>query len=100
MEYIYHFMMISLMVPLRGIPGPSFYNWHAYTSWSDQLFKQFVSNFVKIKIQNAGFPPGVITDQQKEDYVKEVSKKENISLNVDEVRTNSALRNLGKLIVI
>lgn len=72
--------------------------WH-YEKWSNDLFKGFIDAFVKIKIAASGFPPDVISQNEKEEYVKNVSQKENITLAVKEVNKNAGLRSLGKLMI-
>ena len=50
-----------------------------------------MSNFLKIKIAASGFPEGCNTDEQKQEYSKFISEKEDISLKVEEIVPNKGL---------
>ena len=66
---------------------------------SNTLFRDYMSNFLKIKIAASGFPEGCETYEQKQEYVKFISEKEDISLNVEDIVPNKGLKAVGKAII-
>ena len=66
---------------------------------SNTLFRDYMGKFLKIKIAASGFPEGCDSDEQKEEYVKYISEKEDIDLKVEEVVKNKGLKAVGKAII-
>ncbi|KAL3115476.1 hypothetical protein niasHT_016600 [Heterodera trifolii] len=44
--------------------------WH-YEEWSDQVFKGYVRQFIRLKVESSGFPDGVETLEEKHQYIRE-----------------------------
>lgn len=63
----------------------------------EKLFNGYVNTFLKIKIQASGYPTGVLSDTDKDAYIREIWEKEGIALDKDEIINNPALRTLAKL---
>ena len=66
---------------------------------SNTLFKEYINNFLKIKIAASGFPKGCDTLEEKENYVKFISETEGIDLKFEEIVPNSGLKAVGKAII-
>ena len=72
--------------------------WH-WEQTTDKLFKEYVDTFLKMKQQASGYPPGCVTDEQKQRYVEEYEQHEGIKLNSEEIEYNPGLRYLAKLLL-
>ena len=64
---------------------------------SNNLFKQFIETFLKMKLIGAGYPSDNMSDKDKEDYIQNVFIREQVKLNKNDIIENPALKNLGKL---
>ena len=66
---------------------------------SNTLFRDYMSNFLKIKIAASGFPEGCNTYEEKVKYAEFISEKENIDLSVEDINPNKGLKAVGKAII-
>ena len=74
------------------------YEWpKTFKKQTDTLFADYVNTFLKFKQEASGWPAGVVTDEQKADYVKRYHEHENIMLDPDNIAKNPALRYVSKL---
>ena len=58
------------------------------------LFAPLISDLLKTKIQNSGFPKGIETAEQKDEYKKSIEQHEHIELG--EIVDNKPKRSVGK----
>ncbi len=72
--------------------------WH-FPEQSDELFKDYVDTFLKIKQEASGYPKECVTPEQKELYVSEYLEHEGIKLDPDKIAHNPGLRSLAKLML-
>ena len=72
--------------------------WH-FPEQSDELFKEYVNTFLKIKQEASGYPKECVTPEQKELYVSEYLEHEGIELDPDKITHNPGLRSLAKLML-
>ena len=72
--------------------------WH-FPEQSDELFKDYVDTFLKIKQEARGYPKECVTPEQKELYVSEYLEHEGIELDHDKITHNPGLRSLAKLML-
>ena len=72
--------------------------WH-WEQTTDELFKEYVNTFLKIKQEASGYPPDCVTDEQKQHYIEEYEQREGIQLNPQEIEYNPGLRYLAKLVL-
>lgn len=61
------------------------------------LFTKYMHTFLKIKAEKSGWPPNVITDLQKAEYIKQYAEKDGIILDENEIEVNNSKRSLAKL---
>ena len=61
------------------------------------LFKGYVSSFLKIKQEASGFPDWVCNDKDKKQYIKEYNKNQGILLDINKIKYNPGLRAIAKL---
>ena len=72
--------------------------WH-WEETSDELFKEYVNTFLKIKQEASGYPPDCVTDEQKQRYIDRYYEREGIRLDPNEIVYNPGLRYLAKLML-
>jgi len=66
---------------------------------NNDLFADYINLFLRLKAQASGWPPDVITKQDKDDYIRQFEDKEGIRLVKEEVKKNPGLRTLAKLLL-
>ncbi len=72
--------------------------WH-FPEQSDELFKDYVDTFLKIKQEASGYPKDCVTPEQKQAYVSEYLEHEGIKLDPEKITHNPGLRALAKLML-
>ena len=72
--------------------------WH-WEQTTDELFKEYVDMFLKIKQEASGYPPDCVTDEQKQRYIEEYYQNEGIRLDPNKIEYNPGLRYLAKLVL-
>ena len=68
-----------------------------FTRTSDDLFADYMRTFLKHKQEASGFPPSVVYDEAKDQYIHEYHEKEGVQLDKENIVVNSARRSLAKL---
>ena len=68
-------------------------------SGEDGLLSAYVRCFMALKIQASGWPPGCVTEDQKQKYVDDIFKYDGVRIDPSKVKKNPALRTLAKLIL-
>lgn len=61
------------------------------------LFTEYINLFLKIKMENSGFPPWIETPEDQQQYIDSYLRHEDILLDRNNVTKNSPLRTLGKI---
>ena len=69
--------------------------WH-WEQITDELFKDYVDTFLKIKQEASGYPKHCVTDEQKQHYIDEYYEHEGIRLDPSKIEYNPGLRALAK----
>ena len=72
--------------------------WH-WEETTDELFKEYVNTFLKIKQEASGYPKDCVTDEQKQRYIDDYYEHEGIRLDPDKIEYNPGLRYLAKLVL-
>tara|TARA_R100001086_G_scaffold243116_1_gene171605 strand:- start:2739 stop:6575 length:3837 start_codon:yes stop_codon:yes gene_type:complete len=68
-----------------------------YTETTTELFKPYVSKFLKIKQESSGFPLWVKTEEDKDKYIQDYQDRQGIKLDKDKIVENPGLRAIAKL---
>jgi len=68
-----------------------------YKRRSNNIFKGYVSQFLKIKQEASGKPPWCKTETDLEKYIKDYHKNQGILLDRNKIETNPGLRAIAKL---
>ena len=66
---------------------------------TDELFKEYVDMFLKIKQEASGYPKDCVTEEQKQAYIDEYYEHEGIRLDPEKIEYNPGLRSLAKLML-
>ena len=72
--------------------------WH-FPETSDELFKEYIDTFLKIKQEASGYPGECVTEEQKQYYVSEYLENSGIRLDPHKIEHNPGLRALAKLML-
>ncbi|CAB4011071.1 DNA polymerase [Paramuricea clavata] len=72
--------------------------WH-FPETSDDLFKDYIDTFLKIKQEESGYQKDCVTEEQKQHYVDEYLEKSGIHLDPHKIEYNPGLRALAKLML-
>ena len=72
--------------------------WH-FPEHTDELFKDYVNTFLKMKQEASGYPKECVTDEQKQHYNDEYYEHEGIRLDPNKIEYNSGMRSLAKLML-
>ena len=70
--------------------------WH-WEETTDELFKDYVGMYLKIKQEASGYPKHCVTDEQKQQYIDEYYEHEGIRLDPNKIEYNPGLRLIAKL---
>ena len=70
--------------------------WH-FDTVSDQFFKGYVDNFLKIKQEASGYPGWCQSDLEKEKFVCDYEEAEGVRLDPSNIQKNYAQLSLGKI---
>jgi hypothetical protein len=70
--------------------------WH-FSTWSSDLFKTYIRQFLKLKIEASGWPEDVKTDQDKENFVQVNRDRYGIDIDPSAMIKNPVKRSLAKL---
>jgi hypothetical protein len=65
--------------------------------WDDTIFKSYVRQFYKLKLEASGYPPNVRTDQEKQAYRLAYKQHFDIELEDEKMVFNFGMRYLAKL---
>ena len=63
------------------------------------LFDEYVNCFLKLKAEASGYPPDVVTNEQRQAFLDEFYRRENIVLDPSNIAHNSGMRALAKLML-
>ena len=81
----------------KGYKITKIYEVYHFDKRSNDLFKPYVSKFLKIKQEASGFPDWVKTDEDKLKYIEKYHKEQGILLNINNIGFNAGLRAIAKL---
>ena len=73
-------------------------HWH-FKENSNDLFVKYINMFLKNKQQSSGFPSNVNTEEEKNKYIREYFENEKIVLNKENIKYNSGMRSVSKLLL-
>nr|CAD2174313.1 unnamed protein product [Meloidogyne enterolobii] len=76
-----------------------FYRALHYEKWDDNLFKNYVAEFMAIKIHASGFPEGIEGKENEENFMKECREKFGIELQREKMVPDKAMRYISKLML-
>lgn len=80
----------------KGYKVLDIYEVHHFEKHNDQLFKDYVMKFLKIKQECEGFEG---TDQEKQAYIQDYYEHQGIRLDWDKIQKNKGLKAVAKLML-
>ena len=72
--------------------------WH-FEQTSSDLFKDYLLKLFKLKVECEGFPDGIVSDEEKDNYVTEYFTTTNIKLDKENICKNPGMREIAKLCI-
>ena len=72
--------------------------WHFHETCQG-LFEDYVNTWLKIKQEASGWPQGVNTEEEKQEYIRTYFEQEGIQLEYDNIKENKGLRTLAKMML-
>ena len=72
--------------------------WH-FEEKTDKLFTEYVKTFLREKQHASGFPPGVVTPEEKQAYIDNYAAHEGIALDANKIQYNAPQRSINKLLL-
>ena len=72
--------------------------WH-FETVSDQFFKRYVNNFLKIKQEASGYPGWCQSDSEKEKFIRDYEEAEGFRLDPSNIKKNPGRRNFAKIML-
>uniref|UniRef100_A0AC34GYE9 DNA-directed DNA polymerase n=1 Tax=Panagrolaimus sp. ES5 TaxID=591445 RepID=A0AC34GYE9_9BILA len=70
---------------------------YEYTEWSSDVFKSYVRRFLRLKIENSGWPAEIRTDLEKTQYIESYKRLFDIDIDPAEIKLNPGMRFISKL---
>lgn len=61
------------------------------------IFAGYIDKFLKLKQEASGFPSRIVTDADKDKFIKDLEERENITLDKEKIESNPGLRSLAKM---
>jgi len=81
----------------KGYKITRIYKVYHFENKSNNLFKPYVSKFLKIKQEASGFPDWVETEEDKDKYIQKYLTEQGIQLDKNNIEFNAGLRAIAKL---
>ncbi|KAF7627112.1 hypothetical protein Mgra_00009622 [Meloidogyne graminicola] len=76
-----------------------FYRALHYDQWDDQLFKNYVAEFMAMKIHASGYPEGIIGKENEDKFMKECKERFGIEVQREKMIPDKAMRYISKLML-
>ena len=70
--------------------------WH-FDTVSDQFFKGYVNQFLKIKQEASGYPSWCLSDSEKEKFIRDHEEAEGVCLDPSSIQKNPGRRSFAKI---
>ena len=64
-----------------------------------EMFNNYIKRWYKLKAEASGWPVGVESEEDKENYLEEFKHREGIELEAERIQVNSGLRSISKLML-
>lgn len=81
----------------KGYKIVQIYEIEHFEKFSTDLFKGYVSQFLKLKQEASGYPDGVTSEGEKDSYIKDYLTNQGIQLDKDHILENKAMRDIPKI---
>ena len=71
-----------------------------YPNSSDSLFKDFITTFLKVKVENSGWPRQDMSSSEKDKYISDYLRHDHVVLDPAKIVRNSGRRAMGKSFLV
>ena len=75
------------------------YEVHFYKDFCTEYLEKFLETCAHLKVVSEGFPQDITTEEQKEAYVRELSRETGLSIDVGDICESPAQRSNGKMLM-
>nr|CAD2192199.1 unnamed protein product [Meloidogyne enterolobii] len=82
-----------------GYTVTRFYRALNYENWDENLFKNYVAEFMAMKIHASGFPEGIEGKESEDKFIEECKEKFGIELQKEKMVPDKAMRYISKLML-
>nr|CAD2208507.1 unnamed protein product [Meloidogyne enterolobii] len=82
-----------------GYTVTKFYRALHYEKWDENLFKNYVAEFMAMKIHASGFPEGIEGKENEDTFIKECKDKFGIEIEREKMVPDQAMRYISKLML-
>ena len=80
----------------RGYKVVHLYRTISWKKWSNEIFRSFVRQFIRLKVHASGWPPHIKTDEEKAKFIEEYAAH-GFEIDPDQMIPNPGLRYLAKI---
>ena len=70
-----------------------------YEQKSEDLFKEYIQKWLKIKTESSGWPSSCQSDEQRAEFIREFQERESVELDPNEIEKNPGKRFIAKLML-
>ncbi len=82
----------------KGYVVKKIYSVYEWTRWSSELFRPYVQEFMKLKVEASGWPLDCLVHPvNQRRYVEEYSRRFGITIDAESVKKNEAMKYVAKL---
>ena len=72
--------------------------WYDESQWSNELFKDYIRDFMKVKAEGTGWPDDCVTDVQRAEFLAKYKERIGVDLDIGELdKANAGFREIAKL---
>ena len=70
-----------------------------YENKTDDVFKEYIQKWLKIKSEASGWPSSCVTLEDKNNFIHEFKEREDVDLEPEKIEKNPGLRYIAKLML-
>lgn len=70
-----------------------------YDKWDSELFKEYVAEFMSMKIHSSGFPKQIDNQEKEDEFIMECKKRFGIKIEREKMMPDKAMRYISKLML-
>uniref|UniRef100_A0A914Q2H5 DNA-directed DNA polymerase n=1 Tax=Panagrolaimus davidi TaxID=227884 RepID=A0A914Q2H5_9BILA len=83
----------------RGYKVVKYFNAYHYDTWSSDLFKGYITDFAKVKLESEGWSNEIQSEADKDKFIKNYRENFGILIDKENVKKNKPLGAIGKSLI-